>query len=215
MKSVLVIGLGRFGKHIAKKFIEEGNSVLAVENNPERADAAVEIINDIEIGDATNEGFIKSLGVGNFDICVVAVGNNFQSALEITVLLKDFGAPFIIARATRSVHQKLLLRNGADYVAYSEKETAERLAVKYSANNIFDFIELTNDISIYEIAVPESWVGRSIIKIDVRKKYNASILAVKQDGQIYPNPEPNHIFTTDETLLVLADNKIIRNLTKK
>lgn len=215
MKSILVIGLGRFGRHIAKKFIEEGNSVLAIENNTERADCAVDIVNNIEIGDATNESFIKSIGIGNFDICVVAIGNNFQTALEATVLLKDFGANFIIARASRSVHQKLLLRNGADEVVYTEKESAQRLAIKYSANNIFDFIKITDDVSIYEIAVPESWIGKSIIKVDVRKKYNASILAVKQNGKICPIPAPDHIFSSDETLLVLAENKVIRNLTKK
>ena len=98
MKSILIIGLGRFGRHMAAKFIEEGNSVLAIEKNAERADNAINIIDNIEIGDATNEIFMQSLGIKNFDICVVAIGDNFQSALEITVLLKDNGAKFILAR---------------------------------------------------------------------------------------------------------------------
>ena len=214
MKSVLIIGLGRFGRHMAKKFIEEGNSVLAVDISEVRADNAVSFINNIEIGDSTNEGFIESLGVNNFDICVVAIGENFQAALETTVLLKDFGAPFIIARACRNVHKKLLLRNGADYVVYAERETAERLAVKYGAKNIFDYIELTDDVAIYEVAVPNSWVGKTIVQLDIRKKYNVSILATKQNGIIYPMPSPDHIFESDETLMVLAENHSIRAITK-
>ena len=143
MKSVLVIGLGRFGRHLSRKFIEEGNAVLAIEKDETRADWAVNIVNEIQIGDATNEDFIKSLGVNNFDICVVAVGDNFQTALEITVLLKDFGAEYIIARASRDVHRKLLLRNGADHVVYAEREIAEKIAIKYGAKNVFDYLELT------------------------------------------------------------------------
>lgn len=153
MKSILVIGLGRFGRHITRKFLEEGNSVLAVEKNEERADNAINILPDIQIADATNETFIKSLGVNNFDLCVVAIGDNFQSALEITVLLKDFGAKYILARACRDVHRKLLLRNGADHVVYAEREMAERLAIKYGSKNIFDYIELTPEVAICEVAV--------------------------------------------------------------
>lgn len=214
MKSVLIIGLGRFGRHMAKKFIEEGNSVLAVDISEVRADNAVNIINNIEIGDSTSEDFIKSLGVNNFDICVVAIGENFQAALETTVLLKDLGAPFIIARACRTVHKKLLLRNGADYVVYAEKETAERLAIKYGSKNIFDYIELTDDVAIYEVAVPNHWVGKTIIQLDIRKKHNISILATKKDGIIYPMPSPEHFFEKDETLIVLAENNSIRAITK-
>ena len=116
MKNVLIIGLGRFGRHMAKKFIEEGNDVLAVEISEERADSAIEIVQNIQIGDATDERFIQSLGVDNFDLCVIAIGDRFQVSLEITVLLKDMGAPYVIARASRDIHKKLLLRNGADYV---------------------------------------------------------------------------------------------------
>ena len=140
MKSVLIIGLGRFGRHMAQKLIDEGNDVLAVEKSEERADNAVSIIDDIHIADATDEAFIKSLGVNDFDLCVVAIGDNFQNALEITVLLKDLGAKYILARASREVHRKLLLRNGADHVVYAEREMAERLAIKYGAKNIFDYI---------------------------------------------------------------------------
>ena len=204
MKSILIIGLGRFGRHMASKFIEEGNSVLAIEKSEERADNAINIVKDIQIGDATNELFIESLGVGNFDLCVVAIGDNFQSALEITVLLKDHGAPFILARASRDVHRKLLLRNGADHVVYAEREMAERLAIKYGSKHMFDYIELTPEVAICEIATPENWYGKSIVEKGIRKRYNISILAIKKDEKIYPLPHPDHVFNRDETLIIIG-----------
>ena len=204
MKSVLVIGLGRFGRHLSRKFIEEGNAVLAIVN----------IVNEIQIGDATNEDFIKSLGVNNFDICVVAVGDNFQTALEITVLLKDFGAEYIIARASRDVHRKLLLRNGADHVVYAEREIAEKIAIKYGAKNVFDYLELTPDIAIYEIKIPESWLNKTIIEKAVRTRYHVSILATKKNGRIFPLPPTNHVFAADETLIVMGTAKSIKEITR-
>ena len=213
MKSILVIGLGRFGRHITRKFLEEGNSVLAVEKNEERADNAINILPDIQIADATNETFIKSLGVNNFDLCVVAIGDNFQSALEITVLLKDFGAKYILARACRDVHRKLLLRNGADHVVYAEREMAERLAIKYGSKNIFDYIELTPEVAICEVAVSGNWIGKSIIEKSIRNRYNISILATKKEGKISPLPEPEHIFTRDETLIIMGEKKVIHSFT--
>lgn len=216
MKSVLVIGLGRFGKFMAKKLIEDGNEVLGVDYDEARATSALKVCRNVEIGDPTNEDFIESLGVNNFDICVVAIGDNFQSALEITVLLKDYGAKYIIARAGVEVHKKLLLRNGADYVVYAEKETAERLAIKYGSKNMFDYIELTDEYGIYEISTPHSWIGKSISQANVRFKYNVSILATKDNnGVISPLPSPNYIFNTYDNLIVMSDKKNITLITKK
>ena len=214
MKSILIIGLGRFGRHMAQKFIEEGNSVLAVEASEKRANAAVSLVPNIEIADATDDTVIESLGINNFDICVVAIGDNFQAALEITVLLKDFGGKFIIARASRDVHRKLLLRNGADYVVYAERDMAERLAMKFGAKNIFDYIELNKEIGIYEIATPENWYGKTILEKSVRSNYNVTILATKKEERIYPLMEPEHVFVPDESLLVMGSAEAVHKLTR-
>ena len=214
MKSVLIIGLGRFGISMAKKLIEEGNEVLAIEKDEVRAESSLKYVRNVEIGDCTNEEFIRALGVANFDICVVAIGDNFPSALEITVLLKDFGAKFVIARADTEVHKKLLLRNGADYVIYAEKETAERLAMKFGAKNVFDYIELTSEYAIYEISVPSSWVGKSIIEKSIRSKYNISILATKVGDVISPLPSPDHVFRRDETLIIMGHSTDVNPLLK-
>lgn len=214
MKSILLIGLGRFGRHLGQKFLEEGNEVLAIESNETLADRAIDVIPNIQIMDATDEHYMESLGIRNFDLCIVAIGDNFQSSMEITVLLKDLGAKFIIARASSDVHEKLLLRNGADYVVYAEKEMAERLAVKFGAKNIFDYIELTREYAIYEIAVPSYWCGKSIVENSIRNKYHISILATKKDGRIFPLPTPDHVLTSDETLMVMAGADAIKKLTK-
>lgn len=212
MKSILIIGLGRFGRHMAQKFIENGHEVLAIDENEERADAAVGMIQQIMIGDATDERFMESLGIRNFDLAVIAIGENFQSVLEITVLLKDLGCKYIVARATRDVHKKLLLRNGADYVVYAEREIAERLAIKFGADNIFDYIELTPEIGIYEIAIPGKWVGKSILDLSIRTKYHISVLATKKGNQIYPLPHPNHVFTEDESVMVMGTFEDVNNV---
>lgn len=213
MKSILIIGLGRFGCHMAHKFLENGHEVMAVDINEDRADDAVGEIQQILIGDATEERFMESLGVGNFDLAVIAIGENFQTVLEITVLLKDLGCKFIIARATRDVHKKLLLRNGADYVVYAEREVAERLAIKFGADNIFDYVELTPEIGIYEIAVPQKWRGKSIVDLSVRTKYHVSIMATKKMGKIFPLPHPTHVFEEDESIMVMGTMNDIRNIT--
>ena len=214
MKSILIIGLGRFGRHMAKKFSEQNNDVMAIDINEERINNVLSVVTNALIGDATNEQFMETIGVRDFDLCVVAIGDNFQSSLETTALLKDLGAKFILARASRDVHAKFLLRNGADDVIYTEKETAERLAVKYGSDNIFNYIELNEEYSIYEIAVPSSWLNKSILKVNVRSKYGISILATKQGNNIYPLPKPEHVFTDSESLMILGKNEDVSRFIK-
>ena len=214
MKSILVIGLGRFGRHMAKKFSEQNNDVMAIDINEERINNVLSVVTNALIGDATNEQFMETIGVRDFDLCVVAIGDNFQSSLETTALLKDLGAKFILARASRDVHAKFLLRNGADDVIYTERETAERLAVKYGSDNIFNYIELNDEYSIYEIAVPSSWLNKSILKVNVRSKYGISILATKQGNNIFPLPKPEHVFTDSESLMILGKNEDVSRFIK-
>ena len=214
MKSILVIGLGRFGRHMAKKFSEQNNDVMAIDINEERINNVLSVVTNALIGAATNERFMETIGVRDFDLCVVAIGDNFQSSLETTALLKDLGAKFVLARASRDVHAKFLLRNGADDVIYTEKETAERLAVKYGSDNIFNYIELNDEYSIYEIAVPSSWLNKSILKVNVRSKYGISILATKQGNNIFPLPKPEHVFTDSESLMILGKNEDVSRFIK-
>ena len=212
MKSVLIIGLGRFGRHMAQKFLENGHEVMAVDFREERADAAVGMIQQILIGDATDERFMETLGIRNFDLAAIAIGENFQTVLEVTVLLKDLGCKFIIARATRDVHKKLLLRNGADYVSYAEREVAEQLAIQFGMDHIFDYVELTPEVGIYEIAVPQKWLGKSMVELSVRTKYHVSVMATKKQNKIFPLPHLSHVFEEDESIMVMGTIKDVGNL---
>lgn len=212
MKSVLIIGLGRFGKHMARKMQEDGHSVMAVEISEERADAAVNMLQNIEIMDCRQEEVIRSLEVENFDLCVVAIGDDFQSTLEIVVLLKDLGARYIVARATRDVHRKLLLRNGADFVVYAEKDMAERLAVKFGMDDIFDYIQLSDEIGLYEIRTPKEWIGRTVAEMNVRIKYNVNILGSKNNNVLIPMIATDYVFNGEDSLYVMGDKKHIRKI---
>lgn len=210
MKSVLIIGLGRFGRHMARTLRELHHEVLAIDQDEQRVNDALSIVTNAQIGDTTNEQFIVSLGVSNFDLCVVAIGDDFQSSLETTALLKEHGAPFVLARAARDVHAKFLLRNGADKVIYPERQMASWAAVRYSSDHIFDYIQLTPDHSIYETAIPPAWVGKTVIQLAVRQKYHLNILATKYNGILEPLPGPNHCFQSEETILILGDNQDIQ-----
>ena len=207
MKSVLLIGLGRFGRHMAQRLHDLHHEVLAVDMNEDRVNAALPYVTNAQIGDATNEQFVASLGVRNFDLCVVTVGDNFQSSLEATALLKEYGAPFVVARATWDVHAKFLLRNGADDVIYPEKQMGSWAAVRYTADHIFDYIKLTPEYSIFETAVPTAWIGKTVVELAVRQKYRINILATRREEKLEPLPGPTHCFSADETMFILGANK--------
>ncbi|MDR3729390.1 MAG: TrkA family potassium uptake protein [Oscillospiraceae bacterium] len=210
MKSILIIGMGRFGRHMARKLRELHHEVMAVDRSEERINDVLDLVTSAQIGDSTSEAFIASLGVRNFDVCMVAIGDDFQSSLETTALLKEQGAPFVVARAARDVHAKFLLRNGADEVVYPERQMAGWAAVRYSSDHIFDYIQLTPDHSIYEVAVPESWVGKTIVQLGVRQKYHISILAIKREGQLEPLPKPDRCFQSGETMLILGADRDVQ-----
>ena len=204
MKSVLLIGLGRFGRHMAAKLQELHHEVLAVDKNEERVNEALDLVTHAQIGDSTSEAFIASLGVRNFDLCVVAIGDDFQSSLETTALLKEQGARFVLSRAARDVHAKFLLRNGADEVVYPEKQLAKWAAIRYSSEHILDYIELQDDHAIMEVTIPPEWMDRTIGEINIRKKYNINILALKKDGKLDMSITPDTQLCRDESMLVLG-----------
>ena len=210
MKSILLIGLGRFGATMAMKLHELKHEVMAIDISEERINAILPYVTSAQIGDCTNEQYMSSIGVRNFDLCIVAIGDNLQSSLETTALLKDLGAKFVLSRANRDIHAKFLLRNGADQVVYPEKEMAIRSAVRYSTDNIFDYIELTPDHSIYEVPVPSSWIEKSIVQINVRNKYHISILAVKLGKELRTLPGADYVFMGNETLVILGANTDIK-----
>ena len=210
MKSILLIGLGRFGRHIAIKLDELNHQVMAVDNNESSVEAVLPYVRNAQIGDATNEDFIRSLGVRNFDVCIVAIGDNFQSSLETTSLLKELGAKMVVSRAARDVHAKFLLRNGADEVVYPEKQLASWTAIRYSADHIFDYVELDEEHGIFEISIPDAWIGKTVGELDIRKKYNVNIMALRCNGVLDMNIASETLLGDDQTMLVLGNIKNIQ-----
>lgn len=210
MKSVLLIGLGRFGRHIAKKLNELNHEVMAIDKKEELINEVLPYVTNAQIGDSTNEEFLLSLGVANFDICFVAISDDFQSSLETTSLLKELGAKFVVSRAERDVQEKFLLRNGADQVVYPEKQVASWAAIRYSADHILDFIELDDEFTIFEVTTPANWIGKTIGQIDIRKKFGINIMAIKQDGKLCLTIHPDTVLNEGETMLVLGEYKDIQ-----
>ncbi len=210
MKSILLIGLGRFGKHIAVQLGQLGHQVMAVDHNEDRVNDVLNDVTSAQIGDSTNADFLESLGIRNFDVCIVAIGNDFQSSLETTSLLKELGASLVVSRAERDVQAKFLLRNGADEVVYPEKQIAKWAAIRYSADHILDYIELDEKNAIFEVSVPEAWSGKSIGQLDIRKKHNINILAVKTGGKINATITSDTILSEENTILVLGEFKALQ-----
>ena len=214
MKNILLIGLGRFGRHIAMHLNQLDYQVMAVDINEERVNAVMSIVTNAQIGDSTNEEFLRSLGIGNFDVCIVTIGGNFQNSLETTSLLKELGAKCVVSRAERDVQEKFLLRNGADHVVYPEKQVAKWTAIRYTSDHIFDYIEIDEQHAIFEVSIPEAWIGKSIGQIDIRRKYGINILWIKQDGKPNVAVTPDTVLTKDSTLLALGEYRALQKCFK-
>lgn len=214
MKSILLVGLGRFGKHIAVQLERLGHQVMGIDHDEERVNDAMDIVTNAQIGDSTNEEFLRSLGVKDFDVCIVAIGNDFQSSLETTCTLKELGAKFVVARTERDGQAKFLLRNGADEVIYPEKQIAKWAAIRYSSDHILDYIELDEANSILEVEVPQPWIGRTIAELDIRKKHSVNVMAVKEDGRMNISVTPDIVLTDKMTLLVLGEYKALQKCFK-
>ncbi|MCI7809859.1 TrkA family potassium uptake protein [bacterium] len=210
MKSILLIGLGRFGRHIAMKLNDLDHQVMAVDTNEERVNAVLPFATNALIGDGTNEEFLSSLGIRNFDTCIVAIGDNFQNSLETASLLKELGAKKVIARASTGVQEKFLLRNGADEVVYPEKQLASWTAIRCTSEHILDYIDLDGDYSMFELAIPENWTGKTILQLDIRKKYGINVLGIRENGKLNMNITPETILGKGTSLLVLGHQKAVQ-----
>ena len=210
MKNILLIGTGHFGRHIAGQLSQLGHQVMAVDTNEERISDVLPYVTSAQIGDSTNAEFLRSLGIGNFDVCIVTISGNFQNSLETTSLLKELGAKCVVSRAERDVQAKFLLRNGADHVVYPEKQVAKWAAIRYTADHIFDYIEIDEQHAIFEVEVPEGWVGKSIGELDIRKKFGINILGIKRAGKTDVSVTSETVLAKDETILALGEYKAMQ-----
>lgn len=214
MKSILLIGLGRFGKYVAMKLNSMNHEVMAVDHDENRVNSVLPFVTNAQIGDSTNEEFMQSLGVENYDACIVAIGDNFQNSLETAFLLKELGAKKVIARASKGTQEKILLRNGADEVVYPEKQLAAWTAIKCTTDGIEDYIQLEEGYAIFELTVPSDWIGKTIVEIDIRRKFGINILGVVKNGKMNMNITPEYLFEPNTTVFVLGQEKVIHKCFK-
>ncbi len=210
MKSVLLIGLGRFGRGVAEKLNELNHQVMAVDKREDRVNDVLPMVTDAQIGDATNEAFLRSLGVDNYDVCIVAIGDDFQSSLESTSLLKELGARKVVSRASSEVQRKFLLRNGADDVVYPEGQLAAWTAIRHTTDHVLDYIALDSEYSIYDLSVPAEWHGKTVGALDIRKKYSLNLLAVREDGKPSMAVTSETMMREGQTIFVLGKWKDIQ-----
>lgn len=215
MKSFLVIGLGRFGSYLSIKLASLKNEVMVVDKNEEAVKEVAQYVNNCSIVDCTDETVLKEVGVRDFDYVFVCIGDDFKSSIEITSMAKELGAQNVISMASDDMHAKFLLKNGADKVVYPEKNLAEKLAVKFSADTAFDYIELTEEYFISEIKVPDIWVDKSIRDANIRAKHNLNILATKKNEKVFPMPGADYVFKGDEHLIVMGKNTDVQKFIKK
>lgn len=213
MRSALIIGVGQFGSHIAKRMSKLRCEVMAVDINEERINAILPYVTNAQIGDSTNIAFMQSLGIPDFDVCIVTISGNFQNSLETTALLKELGARSVISRAQNDVQQKFLLRNGADETVYPEKLTAIRLATKAASDSILDYIQMDKNLSIYEMRVPKEWEGKNLIELDIRKKYQLNIIALRAGKELIL-PSPTTELHTGDDILVIGSLRDIQKCFK-
>ena len=214
MKNFLVIGMGKFGKHLALKLNSLGNNVIIVDKDQSIITELSESFPNSYVGDCTKPSVLKSLGINNFDYCIVAIGESFQSSLEITAQLKVLNAKYIISKANSEIQSKFLTLAGANEVVYPEKDIADKLAIRYNAENISDFIELTDEYCIYEIGVSE-WIGHKISDLNIRNKYKINIIAVKHEDKSMAIPAADYAFRKGDHIVVMGLKEDMVKLSKK
>lgn len=205
MKSVLLIGLGSFGKEIAVKLNDLGHETMAVDKNEERVNEVLPYVTNAQIGDSTDIEFLKSIGARNYDVCIVTIGSNFLNSLETTSLLHELGASVVVSRATSAVQEKFLRRNGADDVIFPERQFAKWVAIRYTSNHILDYIEVDNDHALLEVSIPEKWLGQTIAQLDIRRVHNVNVVAYKTNDKLHATVSPDLILNDNMTLIVFGE----------
>ena len=192
------------------QMMQLGHQIMAVDISEERINEVLPYVTTAQIGDSTNADFLRSLGIGNYDVCFVTISGSFQNSLETTSLLKELGAKCVVSRAERDVQAKSLLRNGADQVVYPEKQLAQWAAIRYTADHIFDYIEIDKQHAIFEVPIPKNWLGKSIGELNIRKLYGINILGVKSHDETNVTVTPDIVLTDDVTILVIGEYKALK-----
>ncbi|TJY39850.1 TrkA family potassium uptake protein [Cohnella pontilimi] len=211
-KQFAVIGLGRFGSSVAKYLAGMGYEVLAIDESEERVQDVAHAVTQAVSADSTEEEALRALGIRNFDVVVVAIGQNIQASILTTLVLKDMGVPFIIVKAQNELHGKVLGKIGADKVVYPERDMGLRVAHQLISPNILEHIELSAEHSIVELKASSAIIGKNLKQLDIRAKFNCNVLAVKRDGEINITPRPDDLLEEGDVLVIVGRNDQLTQL---
>lgn len=216
MKSVLLIGMGQFGEILGERLLSMGDEVMIVDKNEVVINRLAPKYPNAVIANCMNPDTMKTFDIPSYDACVVTIADDFQSSLEITSVLKDLGAKYVVSKANTEIQRKFLFRAGADEVIYPNRDVAEKLAVKLNFEKVYDYIELDATHAIYEIAVPTKWIGKTIRAANPRADFGLNILMIKKETQITPTPTPDTIFEEGDKMVVFGNtDKIIAFTNRK
>lgn len=214
MKSYVVIGLGRFGAEVARQLSELGVEVLAMDTKSELVQQVSNDVTHAVVGDGRDKEVLRALGVRNFDCAIVAIGNSLANSVLATMNLKELGVPYIVCKAHDETHRQVLKKLGADQVVIPEQENAARLARSLSSPNVLDYIELSDDYGIIEVPAPKSWLDKTLVEIDVRKKLGVNIIAVRRDGKVDVSPGAAYRISEGDIMVVLGDTNALNKVQK-
>lgn len=206
-KNVIVLGLGRFGYAVATKLFEKGIYVTAVDSNYNKVEKISNFVSSAAQGDITEEVAMKSLGINNYDVAIIATGADIEASIEATLICKDSGVDKVIAKATSQSHARILKKIGADQIVYPELDTGERLARSLAGSNLLELVQFSNDFSLIEIKAHEDWIGKSLIELDFRKAYKMNVVAFERDGKMLMDIDPSTDIRKDDVLVLIGDNE--------
>lgn len=208
----VVFGLGKFGRSVAQTLVENGREVLAIDMNEEVIQDIADTVTHAVQADVTDGEALKALGVSNFDVAVIAISNNLQASIMSTILAKELGVPYILAKAQNDIHKRVLEKVGADKVIFPEREIGVRIANNLISENFVDYIELSDDYSIVEISVLDEWVGKSLKELNMRVNYGINVMAIRKGESISITPGPDLVLQSADILVVIGSNQDLRKI---
>jgi len=214
-KEFVVFGLGRFGRSVAATLAESGCEVMVVDQDPDKVHELADIVTYAVTSDVTDSEALNSLGISNFDGAIIGIGEDLEASILVTILVKEMGIPYVLAKAQSDIHAKVLRKVGADAVVFPEKETGMRIAHNLMMGNFFDAVELSSTFSMMELPVKESWVGSSMKQLNFRAKYKINVVGIKTKDYLDANPEPDRPFEEDDVLVVIGKNEVLNKLAKE
>lgn len=212
MKNILILGIGRFGFHVAKELSKLNAQILAVDVDEYPLQRVSEYVSKTIIGNSADLEFLKTIGVNNFDECIVTIGDDFQASIETVINLKELGAKKITARASKESQYSILTKIGADFIVYPEKQLAKWTALHCGTDSVYDYMELDNDYGIYEVHIPKEWAGKTLAELDLRKKYKINIIGVKINNEIKMILGPNFVLKEEEGIIIIAKDEDINKV---